>query len=694
MKLVLIVVFLLVETILGSFWNEIPTRCIYNRERLLLCLNTTFIQAIPLFNDLTYTLKDHQVDIRYSDLNLTLNELFQHTASNIGNLTLIDNRVSPVSINGSKPLYFRSLQSLTSHSSEWFQLNASFYPQLISLDLSYNHLTVGQPLIFHEEYFPQLRSLNLSHNDLQSIDHLTGTVLDRIESLILSFNPLASIENKLDRFSALRFLDLSSTSIKHMQFLPHVETLHCRQCLSIPVQDYEPVFLNCTSSHHYFRLDFSQTKISSVTFFAPSMKCIKELVLNDQPLLDSITRHDLLLSTNLQSIEIRNSSTLDYIYLNVYDRLKSIDFSDNVNLNQLILYLMSNYTYLQRLTVSHAALSDFSIDFLQTAQTFLHIDTIDLSHNRLETLDFLRHLIFSTLDVSFNRLKIVDLHRIQFPRGIYDLSLMNLMNLSSNGMESIRINWTDESPHAIDLSANDLQSMELHGQTTYSLRLSQNANLSLQPAVFNADLPALQYLDLTAIRLVSLESLIYLHNLSNIHTLILDHNQLDHKDRTLNWHLFFPWHQYLTHLSLQNISLEKIDAGAYLIDYYHLLTIDFHGNRHLRCDCSLQPFINWLRIPPPPLSDFYEPLQKLLGIDCPMPLFDLRCDDGKSRSTLKITLLIVFLLLGVLFTASVIIGLICKYSRKHTCESYSRIWSDTDLIALKERHTSERTDAE
>ena len=70
---------------------------------------------------------------------------------------------------------------------------------------------------------------------------------------------------------------------------------------------------------------------------------------------------------------------------------------------------MSDYTYLQRLIISHTALNDFSIDFYNTTLKFLHIDVIDMSYSRLETLDFLKYLTFYTLDVSYNRLKIIDI---------------------------------------------------------------------------------------------------------------------------------------------------------------------------------------------------------------------------------------------------------------------------------------------
>jgi hypothetical protein len=272
--------------------------------------------------------------------------------------------------------------------------------------------------------------------------------------------------------------------------------------------------------------------------------------------------------------------------------------------------------------------------------------------------------------------------------------------MSSNEMEFIKINWDNESPHTIDLSQNNLESIELHGQTTYTLLLGNNSRLSLTKATFNIDLLSLQYLDLTSIHLDSLEYLIYLHNLSNIHTLILNDNRLLKHHRTLNWHLFYPWHQYLTHLSLRNMSLEQIDSGARLNDFYHLLTIDFYLN-NLKCDCKLQPFVHWLQVPPPPLMDFYEPLQKLLRINCPVSLFDIQCEDynnARQRRLYSIThssffktlfVLVIFIL--ILLTT---LKLIDRRMKRLRSRFYQRVYTDADIITLNERHVTHKTDDE
>ncbi|CAF3429819.1 unnamed protein product [Rotaria sp. Silwood1] len=686
---------ILIEKTTCSFWNEIPPRCIYDRTTLFSCWNTTFTHPIPLFNDLTYTLQNHYVQIRDSYFQLSLNDLFIYVSSNIENLLLINNTFSLLSFNKSEKIYFRLLQSLQIHdnkSLQWFQLNTSYFPQLIKLDLSYNQLTNKKILLFNQQYYPILKYLNLSHNQLESIDNLTGNCLNRIENLILSFNPLKTIINKINQFQSLIFLDLSSTLIKQLfsiTLLPRLETFLCCYCQEILIEEYEKFLSNCSQSYNYLILDLTQTNIISLKFFNTYIKCIKDLTFNNQNLIDSISIQDFLFSINLQNIQMQNINKIDYINLNVYDRLKSIDFSYNMNLKYVSLHLMSDYTYLQRLIVSHTTVEDFSVNFNNTIQTFLHIDIIDMSHSRLETLHFLKYLTFYVLDVSYNRLKIIDINQIYFRHGIYELTSMNLLNLSSNEMEFIKINWNNESPHTIDLSQNKLKSIELHGQSTYTLLLNENLNLSLTPITFNIDLPLLQYLDLNSIHIDSLENLIYLHNLSNIHTLLLNNNHLNKKYRTLNWHIFYPWHRTLTHLSLQNISLEKIDSGAYLNDYYHLLTINFYSNNHLICDCTLQPFINWLKTPPPSLIDFYEPLQKVLSINCPIKLFELNCNRGKTKSTLFITFLIIGIFLIILL---IIFILLYCYMKQKRSKSYRHMFTDNDLIALTEQNVIQRTD--
>lgn len=689
-----------------SFWNEIPARCTYDRTELFSCWNTTFTHPIPLFNDLTYTLQNHHVDIQDSYMQLSVRDLLVQVGTNINNLTLVNNTFSPL-VAGTNAIFeggifFRLLETARVHDRQgvqWSQLNGSYFPQLFTLDLSYNGFTGEDKLVFDHQFYPRLRYLNLSHNQLETIDNLQGNALNTIETLILSHNPLESILSNLAQFPALANIDLSSTALKQLfsvALLPRLQTFVCQQCRHIPSWEYEKFLDNCSQADRPrpLALDLTRANVHSLKLFNPYVKCLKHLILNDQNLVDSITTHDLLFSTNLESFEARGNYDVDYAHVNVYDHLTSIDLSDNLYLNQVILRLSSNYTHLQRLLLSRTALNDFSVDFYNTTLKFLHIDVIDMSYGRLETLEFLKYLTFHTLDVSHNLLKIVDIDLIHYRHGMYELSLMNVLNMSSNGMEFVRIDWENESPHTIDLSENSLESVELHGQTTYTLLLANNSRLALTESTIKIDLPPLQYLDLTSIRLESLEHLIYLHNLSNIRSLVLNSNRLAKQHRTLNWQVFYPWHQFLTHLSLRNMSLERLDSGARLNDFYHLLTVDFYLNP-LQCDCQLQPFVRWLQVPPPPLMDFYEPLQKLLRINCPISLFDLRCDDQDSPARGKLYFIghssvfkTMFLLM--VFAAIVLSALkmIDKRMKRVRSRFYQRVYTDADIITLNERHVN------
>jgi Leucine-rich repeat (LRR) protein len=191
-----------------SFWNEIPQQCTYDRTELFSCWNTTFIYPIPLLNNFNYTFQNHHVQIRDS-----------YFAPNIDHLTLVNNTFSSITYNESKKTYFRLLQILEIYdkqSLQWLQLNSSYFPQLTKLDLSYNQFTNQKKLLFNQANFPILKSLNFSHNQLRTIDNITGNMLDQIEILILSFNPLETIVQKIPQFRSLIFLDLSSTLIKHL----------------------------------------------------------------------------------------------------------------------------------------------------------------------------------------------------------------------------------------------------------------------------------------------------------------------------------------------------------------------------------------------------------------------------------------------------------------------------------------------
>ncbi|CAF2103665.1 unnamed protein product [Rotaria magnacalcarata] len=704
-------VILFIKEVQSSFWNEIPTHCVYDRTALFFCWNTTFTHSIPLFNDLAYTLQNHHVTIRDSYFQLSLRDLLVHVGSHIENLTLINNTftssVAESNFVFEGGLFFRVLQTLNIHDQQgiqWSQLNGSYFPQLIKLDLSYNQFTNKRKLIFDRQFYPKLSYLNLSHNRLTSINNLMGNCLATFETLILSYNPLESIVNKLSDYPSLITLDLSATNIKQLfsiTLLPNLQTLICQECRDIPTWEYEVFLSNCSElNKNQLTIDLTRSNTISIKLFNQYIKCIKNLILNDQNLVDSISTNDLLFSTNLESIQARSNYDMEYIYLNVYDRLAHIDFSDNIYLNQFMLRLMSNYTHLQRLIISHTALNDFSVDFFHTNVKFLHIDVIDLSHNHLETIDFLKYLTFYTLNLSFNRLKIIDINQIHYRNGMYDLSLMSLLNMSSNEMEFIKIDWNNESPHSIDLSENRLESVELHGRTTYKLQLANNSRLSFKEAVINIDLPVLQYLDLTSIRLDSFEYLIYLHNLSNIHTLILNNNRLLSEHRTLNWNVFYPWHQYLTHLSLQNMSIERIDAGVHLDDYYHLLSIDFYLNERLKCDGTLKSFVNWFKTPPPPLLDFYEPLQKSLRIDCDLALFDLNYGDDNmdrqhffvaSHSSFFKTFFMLIVFIAILLTT---LKLIDRRLKRRRSRFYQQVYTDGDVITLNEQHVTHKTESE
>jgi hypothetical protein len=136
------------------------------------------------------------------------------------------------------------------------------------------------------------------------------------------------------------------------------------------------------------------------------------------------------------------------------------------------------------------------------------------------------------------------------------------------------------------------------------------------------------------------------------------------------------------------MSLEKIDPGIYLKEYPHLLTIDLYEN-NFDCDCILEPFINWLKTPPPPLADFYEPLHKVLILDCPVSLFDLQCDDGKMKSTLFIGIFIIGISLIILLTMVKILH--CYIKRKRS-NSYHHLFTGNDVIALNETNLIQKTD--
>jgi Leucine-rich repeat (LRR) protein len=224
--------FLLLSSTFAAVWNELPSSCFYRQWNELFCANTTFIRPLPLVRSITNGLIGHfQLQIRSSQLNVPLSDLFVHLAWHVQTLILIDNRLDTVNI--SRSLHFRSLQVLLHHQSTWAHLQSSFFPQLIDLDLSYSQLTVHQTLNFDDEHFPELKRLNLSNNQLDTLKQLTGNRLIHLEWLSVANNPLDSFITDVEPFSSLLFLDLSSTSIKrlfHWPLLPRLQHFLCREC--------------------------------------------------------------------------------------------------------------------------------------------------------------------------------------------------------------------------------------------------------------------------------------------------------------------------------------------------------------------------------------------------------------------------------------------------------------------------------
>jgi hypothetical protein len=99
--------------------------------------------------------------------------------------------------------------------------------------------------------------------------------------------------------------------------------------------------------------------------------------------------------------------------------------------------------------------------------------------------------------------------------------------------------------------------------------------------------------------------------------------------------------------------------------------------------------------------DFYEPLQKLLRINCPMSLFDLQCDDENNEKHNKFytithssffkTLFILIIFISILLTT---LKLIDRRMRRLRSRFYQRIYTDADVITLNERHVTYKTEDE
>ncbi|CAF1043541.1 unnamed protein product, partial [Didymodactylos carnosus] len=281
-----------------------------------------------------------------------------------------------------------------------------------------------------------------------------------------------------------------------------------------------------------------------------------------------------------------------------------------------------------------------------------------------------------------------NLNEIHFQNGMYNLALMDNLNLSHNIIEQINIKWHRESPHTIDLSYNNLKFVYLHGQTTYNLNLSSNYQLTLDNNV-QLNLSQLKYIDLSNINFRSFKNVNLFHNLTTIQTLILNNNHLDMK--ILNWNVFHPMSKYLTHLSLYNMSIEQLEG--YLDNQKQLLTIDLYKN-NIKCDCSLKTLVKWLNFTSETYK-YYDVLKRAVRIKC--NIYEVAADDLCDQTSIRISSLTKYLILFIMaiLIFVVIIKLINRFIKrlKHRRNNfYHRVYTDADVITLDERNLRENND--
>ncbi|NXT69148.1 LRC19 protein, partial [Chaetops frenatus] len=144
---------------------------------------------------------------------------------------------------------------------------------------------------------------------------------------------------------------------------------------------------------------------------------------------------------------------------------------------------------------------------------------------------------------------------------------------------------------SLDLSFNSLvmphhRTLLKHFPSLHSLNLSNNAKLTLSPAIFS-NLGALRLLDLSSCGIT------YIHvdtfkGLGNLHTLLLRNNSLQELDVPFLLPL-----KALFHLDLQHNALVSVDTWSLQL-METVPQVRLQGNPWL-CDCSAHPLQQWLQ---------------------------------------------------------------------------------------------------
>ena len=456
--------------------------------------------------------------------------------------------------------------------------NLSFFaPNLHSLNLSSNHISTAQMDISYAS-MNKLHRLDLSSN---RIKRLTAAHFYAIRTLPLRSLSLAGCslddvhEETFNNFINLTSLTLADNPIPVIQLTVALSGLG---------PDTRLISLNLNGialMNASVCMFESLGRLEALSMAQCSLASIDSEIFDI--LIDLRTLH--LENNNLHSININNLMELHHLDLsnnfistlnisNLYN-LETIDLSNNT-LQKLPPYFMVNATYVRILKLRHNYISE--IDRL----TFLGVQIVhlDLSYNRLITIDSFGSYSCTTLDISHNHISVVQ------PAALIPVST-SIRNLDLSHNNITYFNTTEIYPNMITLKRLDISYNKLGSNVSWHRTLLENneSQNDVSQLLFNG-LRNLLILDLSANNISHLGAKT-MHTFRHLTTLYLRHNSivdiLALRLDTLTT---------LLQLDLSANHISTLDAHALLaLDY--LQAVDLAYNPFC-CDCGVIPLIRWL----------------------------------------------------------------------------------------------------
>lgn len=324
---------------------------------------------------------------------------------------------------------------------------------LESLSIRNNYLTV----IKHEHFqgLDSLQVLDLSDNKITRLESNSFKSLKNLISFEISNNPLNGNleENTFEGLNSLPSLDISCTLLTTIQ---NGSFNGMAQLINLNISRSQIKTLQFNSFIHtgaMETLDLSHNKITEFNINNTQISNLNILYLNNNNIkaLDSQNFGQMLHLTKI-IISYNNLEQIETHAFKYQKDLRVLDVSYNPNL-MFNVYLINNTNNLdglhlsgiktgmtfgdiENVPLSHITISNSSIADVKELKLngLKHLDYLELSHNKISTVDFDCFSNISTLrtlDLSYNKITYIQ------PGALKDNTMLHSLNISHNYLTSI-----------------------------------------------------------------------------------------------------------------------------------------------------------------------------------------------------------------------------------------------------------------